>query len=350
MNKEFFEKYAFILLYQGSFKNAPTYSLSAIVENSLMKFYSKKIAKKLVYLIIEMVQNIERYSEHDDNQDDLTLIYTDRKTFYVITENTINQKALNGLKKRLSNIQDKHKSELDLIFRETLNNEEGTEKGAGLGLIDIARKTQNSLRHKFIDIGDEKHKFQFSISIPIDPEQKSVSFDPEIIPSDIIELYANSKSSIVYSGDFSNNFLVLLIDMLNDVKKGEESDDTIFRHSLIEMVQNIKRHAVQIKEEKPGFIQLDWLEGKMRLTGSNLVANEKAEAIKLYLDILNNSSVQDLEALSEEKMLDFDSEGGLGLIHLSSLIKPAKLFYEFSPFDDEHQVYLLQAIFKDANS
>ena len=71
------------------------------------------------------------------------------------------------MKCRISKINELSETELRDLYRDTLNNEQRTAKGtAGLGFIDIARKSQNKLEFEFIEV-DEKTGF-FCLNVTID--------------------------------------------------------------------------------------------------------------------------------------------------------------------------------------
>src|SRR5690606_41629862 len=102
----------FVLFYQGDHDKNPGYNILEIVEHNLLLFYSPKLVKRLVYLVIEAVQNVERYSARADQSMDFSLIFSDGNWFRIITQNLIKNKHLDDLKGRLETIENKHKDDL----------------------------------------------------------------------------------------------------------------------------------------------------------------------------------------------------------------------------------------------
>ena len=134
-------KFPLLVFYQGNYQETPSHSILNIVEKNISSNIKKPAVRSILYLMIEALQNIERYSSHTHSSDDYSLVYSDEKFFHIYTQNVIETSKVEGLKKRLDSVVDKSKEELDEIYSHTLTSDTRTEKGAGLGLIDLARKT-----------------------------------------------------------------------------------------------------------------------------------------------------------------------------------------------------------------
>ena len=82
------------------------------------------------------------------------------------TGNYIDTESADELKGRLDLINNMDKDELKRYYQETLNNGSMSDKGtAGLGMIDIARKSGNKLEYQFLPISDNSRFFCLNIKI-----------------------------------------------------------------------------------------------------------------------------------------------------------------------------------------
>lgn len=320
-----------VLYYRGSHKENPSYNLVSIVESNLALFLKKMIVRKLSYIVTEAVQNIERYSAEGDSSGDFSLIFSDENTFHVITQNLIENKNIDNLKKRLETINSKHTEELNQFYLDCLKSEDFTDKGAGLGLIDLARKSKNTLTYEFNRLSDEYSSYRLHIKLPVDEEKLSPR--NENIHSDLISLFdgafKKNKSTLFYSGDFSNSFLHALLDMVKTVKKSEKlSGDSKFHHILIELTQNIKRHGITVNNKKPGYLCIEWAQENVVISSYNFIDEETKVHLHQKIDSYNNSSDTELKALSQKFLSDFSIAGGLGLIDVALLCRPNKITYD----------------------
>ena len=95
------------------------------------------------------------------------MVIRNEDTYYVQTGNYIDKSIVNQLQERLEKINSLDKEGLREYYRETLDNGSVSSKGtAGLGMIDIARKSGNKLEYEFLEV-DEEFSF-FSLNVKID--------------------------------------------------------------------------------------------------------------------------------------------------------------------------------------
>lgn len=322
----------FILFYQGDYKLSPTLSILNIVEKHFEPIIKKTSLKKLIYLVIESLQNIERYSAHVLSSEDFSLIYSDGHFFHIVTQNMIHNDKLNDLSGRLNTISIKNKEELDETYINVLSSETKTEKGAGLGLIDIARKSGNNLYYSFNTVSENYSTFNLGFSFPIDKNNTDVFNDnhkTELIVKNFRENFNNNKSSLIYGGDFSVSFIKSLLDLLKKAKINElNSQNTKTHHILIEMIQNVKRHGFGSANNIHGQLFLEWKESGLHITTYNLIENEQCERLSKKIEYLNEADEEILKVISKNTLQDLTQQGGLGLIDIATLIFPKKIEHQ----------------------
>ena len=94
------------------------------------------------------------------------MISKNEGNYEVKTGNYILKENSNGLKEKLDDINALNKEELRVLYKSVLNEGEMSEKGtAGLGMIDIARKSGNKLEYSFLPV-DKKYDF-FCLNVKI---------------------------------------------------------------------------------------------------------------------------------------------------------------------------------------
>lgn len=322
----------FILFYQGDYKLSPTLSILNIVEKHFEPIIKKTNLKKLIYLLIESLQNIERYSAHVLSSEDFSLIYSDGNFFYIVTQNMIHKDKINELSNRLNTISIKNKEELTEIYINVLSSETKTEKGAGLGLIDIARKSENNLYYSFNTVSDTYSTFNLGFSFPIDKkneESRDDNHKTELIVKEFKENFKHNKSSLIYGGDFSVTFIKSLLELLKKTKINElNSQNRKTHHLLIEMIQNVKRHGFGLENSIHGQLFLEWKGNGLHITTYNLIETKHCERLSKKIEHLNVADEEGLKIISKNVLQDLTQQGGLGLIDIATLIFPKKIQHQ----------------------
>ncbi len=136
---------------------------------------SLKTKKKVFNVLVECLQNLYHHIDDEDeikreikkSRSSLVMVKRNQGNYYVQTGNYIDKSIVNQLQERLEKINSLDKEGLREYYRETLDNGSVSSKGtAGLGMIDIARKSGNKLEYEFLEI-DEEFSF-FSLNVKID--------------------------------------------------------------------------------------------------------------------------------------------------------------------------------------
>ncbi len=285
-------KFPFVLFYQGNYEESPSRNIIDIVEKHFEPILKKNSLKSLLYLLIESLQNIERYSAHIKSSEDFSFVYNDGQFFYIMTQNTIYNDKISELKNRLATISSKNKEELDEVYITTLSSDLVTEKGVGLGLIDIARKSKNSLIYSFDKKTDVYSNYKLGFSIPINKSENEKTFDTlniETFLNHIKENFYANKSTLFYGGDFSNTFIKSLITLLVNTKWNDvNSINKKTHHILIELIQNVKRHSYNPNNLSAHQLTLEWKEWGMQISTYNLLLEVQAKKISEKIDLLNS--------------------------------------------------------------
>jgi hypothetical protein len=86
--------------------------------------------------------------------------------FFVISGNIVSMQSEKDLREKLDHLNTLDNKELRTMYKHIIQNTEFTEKGgAGLGFIDIMRKSQSKLNYHFTPINAIHSFFTFKVNI-----------------------------------------------------------------------------------------------------------------------------------------------------------------------------------------
>lgn len=163
-----------IISYKGEITSDLITNVLEVVESKLDETPEKsKIRKKVYNVLVESLQNLFHHGQGDVSENNMNIrfgvfIVTRIEFGYnVLTGNFVNNERVQFLTDRLNQINSLSKEELKSLYKMILNNQEFSFKGGGgLGMIDIARKTDSKLNYEFYKI-DDKHTF-YTLNINIE--------------------------------------------------------------------------------------------------------------------------------------------------------------------------------------
>ena len=145
-------------IYRGRFNQEITDNILLLSENKLEKEEQSSKTKKRVYsILVECLQNITRHQDDtgDASPDSLGYFVLQKKLdkYYITTGNLIDKSNISYIEELIAKINRLEKEELKAYYKEILEEGHFSNKGgAGLGLIDMARKSGNKLQYYFRDV------------------------------------------------------------------------------------------------------------------------------------------------------------------------------------------------------
>jgi len=161
------------LAYEGEITHQITKAFTSLTENNMIRDedYSS-VQKKVFHVMVECLQNI---SKHADNQFNFVtskdgrgifMVSKDEKEYNVTTGNVVKNDKIEELRTMLERVNNLSKEELNQLYKQKIKEGRLSEKGgAGLGFIDIARKTGQKLVYSFLKIDEEKSFFVLTTTI-----------------------------------------------------------------------------------------------------------------------------------------------------------------------------------------
>jgi hypothetical protein len=145
-----------ILLYQGLFEPTLLKSVVAMTEKKLMdENIEESLRRKLFNVMVEGLQNVSKHQEptNDKDRNPFLMINRDDNSYNIITGNFIVNDKIAKVSEKIDFINSLNKEELKEHYKNArLNSIISDVGGAGLGFIDMARKSGNKLEYKFYAI------------------------------------------------------------------------------------------------------------------------------------------------------------------------------------------------------
>jgi len=160
------------LVYIGKFNHNIIKMFSSMAEEDMKaKTVDIGTKKRVYHTMVEILQNMNRHSDEiaDESHVGRGLFMIGKKgnNYFIITSNRIKNSSIKSLKDSIEIINNSSLEELNELYTNQLRFGKITEKGgAGLGLLDIARKTNKSLQYNFIPIN--KFYSYFVLKVVID--------------------------------------------------------------------------------------------------------------------------------------------------------------------------------------
>ncbi|MGE0567836.1 MAG: DUF6272 family protein [Bacteroidia bacterium] len=337
-------KLPLLVFIKGNFKDLETHVIIDMVETNEKNTESKSQLRKLMFLSVEAIQNIQRYSYHHFKHLDSTLIMNDGNYYYIITTNVIPTAKIEELESRMLKIKDKDKEELNELYISKITSEEKTEKGAGLGLIEMARKSEQ-INYSFDRLDDDYSEFTLSLAIPTKKKSEEISDVKKAleINKQLTNNFIRHEDSFCFIGDFSNKFIITLLEFLiSKSKRFLLNKKTTIHYVLIELIQNIKRHSYSPHGTNgKGYISLEWSDKELVLNIFNYAENANAGKLKEKILSLGLTSMEQLQKMSLEILSDLDATNGLGLVDISKVIYPSRIECKVDAYKDDVSKVLL---------
>ncbi|MDD2550631.1 MAG: SiaB family protein kinase [Bacteroidales bacterium] len=167
-------KNGFSLVYLGEFSHEITKMFTSMAETDMEKQSEERsVQRKVYHVMVETLQNMNKHSDEIRSGNigsGLFIIGKKNETYYVITSNVVARKHKADLEDALNTVNNATKDELKEMYKKQIKEGRMSKKGgAGLGLIDIVRKTGEKINYHFLQL-DEKNFF-FILKVEINAKK-----------------------------------------------------------------------------------------------------------------------------------------------------------------------------------
>lgn len=149
------------MVYEGQIDQEIIKTISNSIEKKMNQdSLSFKLNRLIFHISIEMLQNISKYSEDEIKGKGIIIVGKAPNGYYISSGNVIKNSKIIFLKTILENLNNLSKEELDELYQNQISGGGYNQKGgAGLGLIDIIRKSGNALLFNFEKLNHETSFF-----------------------------------------------------------------------------------------------------------------------------------------------------------------------------------------------
>lgn len=161
-----------VLAYKGNASGEVFNCILQLAENKLEKIeFRSKVKKKVFNILVEILQNIYHHFddvEHEDEEYFSVIFLLSKKDsdYFIITGNHVALDRVESLKEKIDHINSMTEDELKEVYRKRLNSGDVSDKGgAGLGIIDIVRKSGEKLKYEFKSVNNEYSFFSLQVKV-----------------------------------------------------------------------------------------------------------------------------------------------------------------------------------------
>lgn len=152
-----------VLIYSGEFNQEIVKSMLSYAEGKLDSSGIDDLVKKKIFnVMVEMLQNITKHQYVEDSTivQPCFILIEEENHYNLLTGNPIKIDTTEMVAGRINQVNSLNADELkDLYKQARLNSRISDVGGAGLGFIDMARKTENKLDFGFHDINSSIYKY-----------------------------------------------------------------------------------------------------------------------------------------------------------------------------------------------
>lgn len=334
------------MFYRGNFDDAFTDKLISLAEYDV----EKKAKKRISLLMSESFQNIVRHGNAEISSQTSSLfgIRALEPFLHIFSCNRVNNEDKLFLEERLNMINHLDKDQLKTYYTQVLQEGSLSKKGgAGLGLIEMAKKSQKPIQTEFKKCDNDVFAFNMQIDLITDEQALSdLLGSPLAIEENtaLVELMTDRDMIFFYKGDFNDEIISPMLNILegNTGKPGDTVGFKIY-HAAVELMQNVSRHGLNA-EKKEGIFAIHKTERGYYLCTGNYFTNHENEFEK-YVNTLNSMTKEELDALYRGKLKASvtlpNNNAGVGLIDLRrSFMSPLDSIM----VDDKNGNYLMLGI------
>jgi hypothetical protein len=161
-----------ILVYEGEFTQEITKSVLSMAERNMDSMGEESTIKRKVFnVMVECLQNIVKHGESYESEEGaeynaVFMIGKKGEEYIIASGNPLYNDGIEGLRQRLDKVNSLDKDGLKQLYKDIIKNTSISEKGgAGLGFVDMARKSGKKLEYGFTEMDKDRSFFSLKTTI-----------------------------------------------------------------------------------------------------------------------------------------------------------------------------------------
>jgi hypothetical protein len=274
--QKIFSEDRFAMIYMANFSDELTELILGI--QNIRSDDIHQLRKRISFLATESYQNIIRHciatpAESNELSPHFFLTRSFEKNHFIATKNIVDKAAKEKIEQKLNTIKRLDDKELKALYLDILNNQEISKKGgAGLGFIEMARKSKHPINYLFEPIGDF---FNFFLQLKI--QGTNAKSDGNYSLSDskkIYELCERQNIVFLLRGDFSPESIEYGYAMLNEnIVAGSKliNFNSYLYNLLADMISLISHTATEHNGVKKGTLIISKIAGGHQIDICNCI-------------------------------------------------------------------------------
>jgi hypothetical protein len=160
----------FPLVYKGALSHETMKFFTKMAEEKIsLRCKDISIRRKVFHVMVEMLQNITRHSADADERgsgNGLFVVGERSNYYYIITGNVVKSSVVRELEDNIEMLNQMDRETLNSMHKKQIKTGEISIKGgAGLGLIDIIRKTGEKYAYQFLRLDENYHFFVLKATV-----------------------------------------------------------------------------------------------------------------------------------------------------------------------------------------
>jgi coenzyme F420-reducing hydrogenase delta subunit len=341
-----FGNYSLNYVYKGIFDPMLTDRILSLAENNMnITGESSKTQKRVYFVMVESLQNITRHQDVNQTSQNHAFFVVQNKAgeYDLSSGNIIEKSKVDDLKEKLDKINSLNPEELKDYYKNVLENTGMSDKGgAGLGLIEMARRSGNKLSYDFQPLDNDYSYFYFKSKITPAPTE----IGGQKMMADVKNLHRFTQSNnihMIYQGMFTHDNLKSLLSMTEESMN--KSGDLAFKRKavniMIELLQNICNHASKPNPQDegiPGMLMVSSDEKGCYFASGNYIEKANEAELRTKIERINNSSEKELDELYSQiivrEVVPGQRGAGLGFIDMR-MKSGGKIEHHTMPFNDQ---------------
>jgi hypothetical protein len=130
-----------------------------------------RVQRTVFHVMVECLQNISRHADDHESAGifsgkGIFMVSKNSDMFCITTGNIVLNEKIGALKKIIDEVNNMDETELRNLYMKQMREGRLSEKGgAGLGFIDIRRKTGNELEYRFLPVSDQLSFFMLTTTV-----------------------------------------------------------------------------------------------------------------------------------------------------------------------------------------
>jgi len=157
-----------VFYYSGALSQNVIATMGDVLKQRLNNDDAKgSVSKKLFSSFIEMIQNALHYSPlvPDLTSEKIGAVAVGKtdEHFYIICGNLVDKKYIGRISEKIEHVNSMTRDEVKLAYRAQLKNDnhsaDEVSKGAGLGLLTLARDSSSAIAYSFKDVPGYEHEY-----------------------------------------------------------------------------------------------------------------------------------------------------------------------------------------------